>query len=139
MTRSGHQTDDNAAGPFYEVFRAHTDSLVDVTVDDRSSGNLATSRDDLIISAGTILIAESACTILPRGFIGSWGITLSINPIGERKDKREELAKLKHAALVELERRGYAVHGKTPGQIREMLKRRPKKSACASINTSPCD
>jgi hypothetical protein len=53
---------------------------------------------------------------------------MSINPIGERKNKREELVRLKHAALAELERRGYAVHGKTPGQIREMLKRRPKKT-----------
>jgi hypothetical protein len=45
----------------------------------------------------------------------------------ERKNKLEELAKLKHAALAELERRGYEVRGKTPGQIRKMLKRRPKK------------
>ena len=33
-----------------------------------------------------------------------------------------------HAALAELERRGYEVRGKTPAQIREMLKRRPKKA-----------
>jgi hypothetical protein len=46
---------------------------------------------------------------------------LSISQTGERKNKREELAKLKRAALAELERRGYTVHGKTPGQIREML------------------
>jgi hypothetical protein len=46
---------------------------------------------------------------------------------GERKNKLEELAKLKHAALAELERRGYEVRGKTPRQIRKMLKRRPKK------------
>ena len=46
---------------------------------------------------------------------------------GERKNKLEELAKLKHAALAELERRGYEVRGKTPSQIRKMLKRRPKK------------
>jgi hypothetical protein len=44
------------------------------------------------------------------------------------KNKLEELARLKHAALTELERRGYQVRGKTPAQIREMLKRRPKKS-----------
>jgi hypothetical protein len=35
---------------------------------------------------------------------------------------------IKHAALTELERRGYEVRGKTPAQIRKMLKRRPKKS-----------
>ena len=46
---------------------------------------------------------------------------------GKSKDKLEELAKLKHAALAELERRGYEVRGKTPAQIREMLKRPPKK------------
>jgi hypothetical protein len=53
---------------------------------------------------------------------------LSINRADARKSKLEELAKLKHAALAELERRGYEVRGKTPAQIREMLKRRPKKS-----------
>ena len=52
---------------------------------------------------------------------------MSISRTGERKNKLEELAKLKHAALAELERRGYEVRGKTPGQIRKMLKRRPKK------------
>ena len=53
---------------------------------------------------------------------------MSIDRTGERKNKLEELTKLKHAALAELERRGYEVRGKTPAQIREMLKRRPKKS-----------
>ena len=57
---------------------------------------------------------------------------MSTDRTGERKNKREELAKLRHAALAELERRGYAVHGKTPAQIREMLKRRPKKSVRVS-------
>jgi hypothetical protein len=57
---------------------------------------------------------------------------LSIDRTGERKKKREELAKLKHAALAELERRGYEVRGKTPAQIREMLKRRPKRFAQTS-------
>jgi hypothetical protein len=37
----------------------------------------------------------------------------------------------KHQALAELERRGYEVRGKTPAQIREMLKRRPKISVRA--------
>ena len=113
------------------IFHAHTGSLVDVMIDDRRSCNLATYRDDLSISARMILIAECACTTLPRGNC-SGGWPLSISQTGERKNKREELAKLKHAALAELERRGYAVHGKTPGQIREMLKRRPKKSARAN-------
>jgi hypothetical protein len=56
---------------------------------------------------------------------------MSINRSVERKNKSEELAKLKDAALTALERRGYEVRGKTPAQIREMLKRRPKKSARA--------
>jgi len=56
---------------------------------------------------------------------------MSINRSVERKSKSEELAKLKDAALTALERRGYEVRGKTPAQIREMLKRRPKKSARA--------
>jgi hypothetical protein len=39
----------------------------------------------------------------------------------------EELAELKRAAIAELERRGYEVRGKTPAQIRQILKRRPSK------------
>jgi hypothetical protein len=54
----------------------------------------------------------------------------------ERKSKREELAKLKDAALSELERRGYEVRGKTPAQIREMLKRRPDKSASVKLRNA---
>jgi len=53
---------------------------------------------------------------------------LSTDRAGERKNKIEELAKLKDVALAALERRGYEVRGKTPAQIREMLKRRPTKS-----------
>ena len=45
----------------------------------------------------------------------------------QRKKLREELAELKNAALAELERHGYDVRGKTPSQIRQMLKRRPPK------------
>jgi hypothetical protein len=52
---------------------------------------------------------------------------LNSDHVSERKGKLEQLAKLKQAALAELERRGYEVRGKTPAQIREMLKRRPKK------------
>ncbi|MFY9755912.1 MAG: hypothetical protein WAK37_08200 [Pseudolabrys sp.] len=65
------------------------------------------------------------------GLIARGGRSVSISRTGERKNKLEELAKLKHEALTELERRGYEVRGKTPAQIREMLKRRPKKSARA--------
>ena len=51
----------------------------------------------------------------------------------ERKNKRKELAKLRDAALTELERRGYEVRGKTPAQIRELLKRRPNKSLSVKL------
>ena len=44
-----------------------------------------------------------------------------------RAKMREQLDALKDAALLDLERRGYDVRGKTPGQIRRMLKRRPRK------------
>ena len=40
---------------------------------------------------------------------------------------REKLTELKSAAIADLERRGYEVRGKTPAQIRHMLKRRPTK------------
>jgi hypothetical protein len=40
-----------------------------------------------------------------------------------RKKRREKYVELKMAALAELERRGYEVRGKTPGQIRKILKR----------------
>jgi hypothetical protein len=44
-----------------------------------------------------------------------------------RKEMRKKFAELKNVALAELECRGYDVRGKTPGQIRQMLKRRPSK------------
>jgi hypothetical protein len=50
---------------------------------------------------------------------------------------REKLAELKSAAIADLERRGYEVRGKTPAQIRHMLKRRPTKSK--SIASAPSD
>ncbi|MEJ2378255.1 MAG: hypothetical protein P8Y53_05440 [Pseudolabrys sp.] len=40
---------------------------------------------------------------------------------------REQLDELKNAALLDLERRGYDARGKTPGQIRQILRRRPRK------------
>jgi hypothetical protein len=45
-----------------------------------------------------------------------------------RRKTREEFARLKNAAIDELERRGYNVRGKTPNQIRQALKRRPKSA-----------
>ena len=47
-----------------------------------------------------------------------------------QRDKiREELAALKEEAIAKLECRGYEVRGKTPAQIRNALKRRPKKKS----------
>ena len=46
------------------------------------------------------------------------------DPVVLRKKALEEL---KSAAFTELERRGYEVRGKTPAQIRQVLKRRPTK------------
>jgi hypothetical protein len=42
----------------------------------------------------------------------------------ERQKFEENLAKLRELALAELERQGYDVRGKTPGQIRELIRRR---------------
>jgi hypothetical protein len=44
-----------------------------------------------------------------------------------RQRRKEKYAELKMAALAELERRGYEVRGKRSGQIRAILKRRPKR------------
>ena len=52
---------------------------------------------------------------------------MRIDRNAHRKKIREELAELKNAAMTELERRGYEVRGKTPAQIRQILKRRPTK------------
>ena len=45
----------------------------------------------------------------------------------QRKKFRAELANLKNAAVADLEDRGYDVRGKTPAQIRRILKRRPSR------------
>ena len=48
--------------------------------------------------------------------------------IAARREKlRATVAKLRNIALTNLERRGYDVRGKTPAQIRQMLKRPPTK------------
>jgi len=51
-----------------------------------------------------------------------------------RKQLRETLAELRNAALAKLEGRGYDVRGKTPAQIRQLLKRRSlKKKTNANV------
>lgn len=47
--------------------------------------------------------------------------------------RKKQLTELKNAAIAELERHGYNVRGKTPAQIREILKRRPSKKKLAPV------
>ena len=49
-----------------------------------------------------------------------------------RLAKKESLARLKEAAMVALERRGYDVRGKTTSQIREVLRHNPTKPKTAA-------
>ena len=49
------------------------------------------------------------------------------DPTDQQKKIREELAELRNEAITKLELRGYDVRGKTPGQIRRILRRRPAK------------
>jgi hypothetical protein len=58
---------------------------------------------------------------------GGFEFAMSDDRTVQRKKLREELVDLKNAALAELERRGYDVRGKTPVQIRQILRRRPSK------------
>ena len=47
--------------------------------------------------------------------------------------RRKAFKEIRSAALAELERRGYEVRGKTPAQIRQVLKRRPTKPTVSQI------
>ena len=58
---------------------------------------------------------------------------MSDNGDVQRDKLREELATLREEAIASLERRGYEVRGKTPAQIRNALKRRPKKKKQTAI------
>jgi hypothetical protein len=49
------------------------------------------------------------------------------DPTDQQKKIGEELAELKNEAITRLESRGYDVRGKTPAQIRQILRRRPAK------------
>lgn len=50
--------------------------------------------------------------------------------------RKKTLEELKKEAIAELERRGYDVHGRTPAQIRQMLRRRPRSKKSQAIPTS---
>jgi hypothetical protein len=43
--------------------------------------------------------------------------------------RKKTLEELRREAIAELERRGYNVRGKTPAQIRQMLRARPTRRA----------
>ena len=47
--------------------------------------------------------------------------------IARRNKLRETRAELRNTALAELKHRGYELRGKSPGEIRQLLKRRPLK------------
>ena len=46
---------------------------------------------------------------------------------GVMAPRKKPLEELKSEAIAELERRGYDVRGKTPAQIKQVLRRRPTK------------
>jgi len=54
--------------------------------------------------------------------------------LGIMAPRKKTLEELKKEAIAELERRGYDVRGRTPAQIRQMLRRRPTK---AKITSNP--
>jgi hypothetical protein len=58
---------------------------------------------------------------------------MSNDRILRRNELRKALAELRSNAIDELERRGYAVRGKTPAQIRQLLKRRPSRRGGCSL------
>jgi len=51
--------------------------------------------------------------------------------------RKKTLEELKNEAFAQLERRGYDVRGKTPAQIRQILRRRPAKPK--SLASKPPD
>jgi hypothetical protein len=73
--------------------------------------------------------------ILPSHFNKNWafvtasterqtGVPYSESSMAPHKKTLEEL---RREAIAELERRGYDVRGKTPAQIKQILRRRPTK------------
>jgi len=50
--------------------------------------------------------------------------------------RKKTMEELKREAIAELERRGYDVRGRTPAQIRQILRRRPTKPKSQATPTS---
>jgi len=61
---------------------------------------------------------------------------VNVDRTAERKRKREEFTNLRNEALTKLEQKGYDVRGKTPTQIRALLKRHPRSSESSRGKTS---
>ena len=59
--------------------------------------------------------------------------------LGIMAPRKKTLEELKEEAIAELERRGYDVRGRTPAQIRQMLRRRATKQKSQAIPTSKLD
>jgi hypothetical protein len=49
--------------------------------------------------------------------------------IDDRRKFIEDLKRLREEALAELEKKGYEVRGKTPSEIRDAIKRGPRRKA----------
>jgi hypothetical protein len=64
------------------------------------------------------------------------GSLVNVDRAAECKRKREEFTNLRNEALTKLEQKGYDVRGKTPAQIRALLKRRPRSSESWMGSTS---
>ena len=62
-------------------------------------------------------------------------VDMSDDQTDRKKRIREDLAELKRAALAKLEQLGYDVRGKTPRQIRQLLRRRPSKQQSLPIGS----
>jgi DNA-binding winged helix-turn-helix (wHTH) protein len=52
---------------------------------------------------------------------------MSNDRVTRHNELRKSLAELRESVIADLERRGYAVRGKTPAQIRQIIKRRASK------------
>ena len=60
-------------------------------------------------------------------YAGEFGFTLVGSHSMAVTSRKKPLEELKSEAIAELERRGYDVRGKTPAQIKQVLRRRPTK------------
>jgi hypothetical protein len=67
--------------------------------------------------------------------IAGTAATQSFPILGIMAPRKKTLEELKKEAIAELERRGYDVRGRTPTQIRQMLRRRATKQSQPQSST----